>query len=289
MPNIKYVLTYICVLSLLMGNGPAYAFGTDGHRIIAGIVENHLSDKTTQRLKAITGGIDLGQLSLWPDKIRGSAQWKHTKSWHYINIADREQLQTTARSTKGDVLSALEESYRQLQLPEGDITVRKRREALAFFMHFAADIHQPLHVGRWSDRGGNLVGIQWSGKTRLTNLHWVWDSGLLKTSKLSVEEYVKLLDRASHKQIRLWQQSGFFDWARESKMLRPQVYEFGTAGKASLSEKKPRIITQDYINRNKPIVEKRLLMAGIRIAGRLNRLFDPASSQSTKSFEKSGQ
>ena len=286
MPNKKYILTYIGILYLLIAAGPASAFGADGHRIIAAIAENHLSEKTALALKNISGDRDLASLSLWPDKIRGSAQWKHTKSWHYINLTDLEQLKTAARSSKGDVLSALEESYRQLQLPEGDIPEHERREALAFFMHFAADIHQPLHVGRWSDRGGNLVGIQWSGKTRLTNLHWVWDSGLLKTSKLSVEEYVKLLDRASHKQIRLWQQSSFFDWARESKMLRPQVYEFGTASKASSTGNKSRILTQDYINRNRPIIEKRLLMAGIRIAGHLNRLFDPGPSASNKDAGK---
>ena len=282
MPKPKYILTYISLLYLLIATGPASAFGADGHRIVAAIAENHLSEKTALALAKISGDRDLASLSLWPDKIRGSAQWKHTKYWHYINVADSEPLDRVVRSSKGDVLSALEESYRQLQLPEGDISERERREALGFFFHFAADIHQPLHVGRWRDRGGNLVGIQWTGKIRLTNLHWVWDSGLLKTADLSVEEYVKQLDRAGHKQIRLWQQGDFLDWARESKMLRPQVYEFGTASKPSSTGKKSRIITQDYINRNRPIIEKRLLMAGIRIAGHLNRIFDPAPSPSNK-------
>lgn len=276
MPKPKYILTYIGVFYLLVATGPASAFGADGHRIVAGIAENHLSENTAQALDAILGESDLGSLSLWPDQIRGKAKWKHTRYWHYINVADGAQLETATQSSKGDVLSALEQSFRQLQLPSGEISDREHLEALAFFVHFAADIHQPLHVGRRSDRGGNLVGIQWSGKTRLTNLHWVWDSGLLKTAGLSVEDYVKQLDRAGKKQIRHWQQDSFLDWARESKMLRSQVYEFGIGVNSSTAGKKSRIITEDYINRNRPIIEKRLLMAGIRLAGQLNRLYDPA-------------
>lgn len=278
MPKPKYILTYIGVFFLLVATGPASAFGADGHRIVAGIAENHLSENTAQALDAILGESDLGSLSLWPDQIRGKAKWKHTRYWHYINVADGAQLEGAVRSSKGDVLSALEQSFRQLQLPNDKISDRERLETLAFFIHFAADIHQPLHVGRRSDRGGNLIGIQWSGKTRLTNLHWVWDSGLLKTAGLNVEDYIEKLDRAGEKQIQRWQQDSFLDWARESKMLRSQVYEFGIGVNPSAAGKKSRIITEDYINRNRPIVEKRLLMAGIRVAGQLNRLFDPASN-----------
>ena len=117
MPNKKYILTYIGILYLLIAAGPASAFGADGHRIIAAIAENHLSEKTALTLTNISGDRDLASLSLWPDKIRGSAQWKHTKSWHYINLTDLEQLKTAARSSKGDVLSALEESIANYNYP----------------------------------------------------------------------------------------------------------------------------------------------------------------------------
>jgi hypothetical protein len=179
------------------------------------------------------------------------------------------------RSARGDVLSALNLAYEQLKEPQ--LSERERRQALSFFIHLAADIHQPLHVGRRDDRGGNSIAIKWPKKTKLKNLHWVWDSGLLSTAKLSVESYISHLDVASEKQIQHWQQDSFLGWAEESKMLRSQVYEFGIKTPPASAGEKPQRITQDYINRNRPIIEQRLLMAGIRLAGSLNTIFDPQS------------
>jgi hypothetical protein len=271
MLNKKWILTYISIYYLSIFSVQACAFGADGHRIIAGIAENHLSKKTALAVKSITG--DLAELSLWPDKIRGTPAWEKSKYWHYINVPDQQQVGTARRSSRGDVLSALNHAYEQLNQPR--LSERERLQALSFFTHFAGDIHQPLHVGRRDDRGGNGVAIKWPKKTKLTNLHWVWDSGLLSLTRLSVEDYIARLDIASEQQIQQWQQDSFLDWTVESKMLRSQVYEFDIKTPPAASGKKPQTITQDYIKRNQPIIEQRLLMAGIRLAGRLNQIFDP--------------
>ncbi|MGB0449892.1 MAG: S1/P1 nuclease [Porticoccaceae bacterium] len=273
MLNSKWILTYTSILYLAIFTGQACAFGADGHRIVVGIAENHLSEKTALEIGSITD--DLAELSLWPDKIRGIPAWKKSKYWHYINVPDQQQIATAKRSSRGDVLSALNLAFKQLK--EAQLSDRERLQALSFFIHFAADIHQPLHVGRGADRGGNSIAVKWPKKTKLTNLHWVWDSGLLHTAGLSVKDYISRLDIASEKQIQRWQQDSFLDWAEESKMLRSQVYEFGIKTPPASAGKKPQPITKDYINRNRPIIEQRLLMAGIRLAGSLNAIFDPQS------------
>jgi hypothetical protein len=273
MLNNKLILTYISILYLTLFTGQACAFGADGHRIIVGIAENHLSEKTALKIASITG--DLAELSLWPDKIRGIPAWNKSRYWHYINVPDHQPIAKAKRSSRGDVLRALNLAYEQLEQPQ--LSGPERLQALSFFIHFAADIHQPLHVGRKDDRGGNSIAIKWPKKTRLTNLHWVWDSGLLSVKRLSVEDYIARLDTASEKQIQRWQRDSFLDWAEESKMLRSQVYEFGIKTAPASAGKKPQHITQDYINRNRPIIEQRLLMAGIRLAGSLNAIFDPQS------------
>jgi hypothetical protein len=270
----KCLLTYISVFLLSILSSQTFAFGADGHRIITKIAKNHLSEKTVLAIGAITGDSDLAKLSLWPDRIRGTLKWRKSSSWHYINIADHETFETAKRSSRGDVLSALNDAYQQLKNTR--LSDSERLEALSFFIHFAGDIHQPLHVGRSGDRGGNSIAIKWPKKTKLKNLHWVWDSGLLSLSNLSVEDYVLKLDRVSQTQVQRWQQDNFLDWAVESKMLRSQVYEFGIATPAAQAGKKPLVISQDYIERNKPIIEKRLLMAGVRLAGQLNQIFDPS-------------
>ncbi|BAT92731.1 hypothetical protein VIGAN_07155100 [Vigna angularis var. angularis] len=43
------------------------------------------------------------------------------------------------------------------------------------------DVHQPLHVGFTSDKGGNLINIHWY--RRKQNLHHVWDVNIIETAK----------------------------------------------------------------------------------------------------------
>ena len=260
-------LAVAVVFWLALSSGQSLAFGVDGHRIIVTIAENHLSTKTAAELTQLSGGKPLTELALWPDQIRGDQKWSHTKSWHYINIKDQERFADLRRSRKGDVLSALNASYKQLQDPRTGS--KKRREALAFFMHLAGDIHQPLHVGRYSDLGGNRISIKWQGKNKRRNLHWVWDSGLIQDEQLTVDQYSALIGTTTAQQRRNWQGDSFLDWAAESKTLRAQVYEFGQP-----AQKGPVTIDQHYIDRTKPLIKKRLLMAGIRLAGCLNRIFD---------------
>ena len=255
------------VFWLAVNSGQSLAFGVDGHRITVAIAEQHLSQKTAAALAQISDGKALEELALWPDQIRGLQKWSHTKPWHYINIKDQQRFADLRRSPKGDVLSALNESYRQLQDPRTG--KQQRREALGFFLHLAGDIHQPLHVGRYSDLGGNRIPIKWLGQNKRRNLHWVWDTGLIKVEGLDVYQYSALIDKSTPQQRRNWQSDSFLDWAKESKILRAQVYEFGQPAR-----KGPITIDQHYIDRTKPLLKKRLLMAGIRLAGCLNRIFD---------------
>ncbi len=265
---VRSLRPFLAVWIMLCSN-PALSFGADGHRIVVNIAENHISPKTASAIGAIIGDADLDLLSLWPDKIRHLPAWKQSKYWHYINIDDREPFNNLKRNSDGDVLSALEHFYAELQDPQ--LGNKQKIEALAFFMHFVADIHQPLHVGRRDDRGGNSIEVQWLHQPTRANLHQVWDSLILKQENKTPLEYSQRLDRAHAGQITRWQQSHFLQWAKESKALRNQVYNFSPE-----IQRKRTTISPAYIERNKPIIEQRLLMAGIRLAGYLNRIFDPS-------------
>jgi energy-coupling factor transporter ATP-binding protein EcfA2 len=91
----------------------------------------------------------------------------------------------------------------------------------------------------------------------------------IKDEQLGVDQYSALINKTTAQQRYNWQSDSFLDWAMESKVLRAQVYEFGQP-----VQKGPVTIDQQYINRTKPLLKKRLLMAGVRLAGCLNRLFD---------------
>jgi len=93
---------------------------------------------------------------------------------------------------------------------------------------------------------------------------------MVKTKNLSTDQYVRLLDQISPRKIREWQSSSFLDWAAESKSLRQQVYDFSPEKQTPTT-----LIGQSYVDRNITLLEERLVMAGIRLAGKLNKIFDP--------------
>ena len=254
-------------LWLLLGSSTCYAFGADGHRIVVLIAQEHMSAKTKKAIDRIIDNDELSELSLWPDRIRYIPKWQQSKYWHYVSIDDGEQFTDFKRHSDGDVLSALEYFYAQLHNPE--LSKQQRREALSFFSHFVADIHQPLHVGRRADRGGNTIRVKWPDQPRGANLHQLWDSLILNTENKTPRQYSRYLNQAKTRQQAAGRQTDFLVWARESKALRHHIYDFPQ------TRYNRAIVSASYIERSKAIIEKRLLLAGLRLAECLDQIFDP--------------
>lgn len=244
--------------SLLAAPTAAFAWGPNGHRIVGQIAANHLTDEAKRAVDCLIGPQSLAQASTWPDEIRSDPAWKRADPWHYISIDDEETLETTQRSPDGDVLEALLRFEGVLRDPLA--APQAKVEALKFFVHFVGDIHQPLHVGRRPDRGGNSIEVVWFKEA--TNLHSVWDSGLIENEQLSFTEFVSFIDHPTLEEIKTWQASTYTDWVRESRELRERVYKIGD-GKLSYA----------YAYESIPVVKRRLLQAGVRLAGLLNTIF----------------
>ena len=247
----------LCLLALLAAD-TLLAWGVTGHRVVGRIAENHLDDVARQELKALMGHESLPRSGTWADEIRSDPAWRHAEPWHFISINDDESLETVSRSPDGDILEALGRFSAVLRDRTAD--PEKRRQALRFLVHFIGDIHQPLHVGRREDRGGNRVDVHWMRKP--SNLHRVWDSDLIDQQQLSFSEYAEMIDHPSAEQIRLWQAADFSVWAMESYELRSRVYDIGDGD-----------LGWDYKFKNMALIEKRMLQAGVRLAGLLNDIF----------------
>jgi hypothetical protein len=136
-----------------------------------------------------------------------------------------------------------------------------RREALKFVVHFVGDVHQPLHAGSRDDKGGNTWQVQFQGKG--SNLHRVWDSGLLTTRGLDVRAYADALDARGPAPLPspiAPLDDPYAQWAEESCRITaaPGFYPEG------------HVIDQSYVDAGLPTAELRLREAGRRLAEVLN-------------------
>lgn len=260
MKNIYLSLTCFAVLAFSIGE--IHAFGANGHRIVARVAENHLTPKAKKSIMKITKGAPLAKLAVWPDEIRSDSNWDYAKAWHFLSIDD-ESFKNLKRSEKGDVLEALSRFEKKLR--DTKIVGKERWQALAFYIHLMGDIHQPLHVGRRDDLGGNTIKVKWFNKN--SNLHSVWDSGLIENQYLSFREYASFVDSVTTQQKSKWQAASYLDFAKESKKLRNIVYEFGD------QKSEPPSLSYEYSYLKINILNQRLVQAGIRLAGKLNFIF----------------
>jgi S1/P1 Nuclease len=235
----------------------AAAWGPVGHRAVGRIAERHLTPATARAVDELLAPERLAYVTTWADDIRSEPDWAKADPWHWVTIPDGQTYESATRNPGGDVLEAI--ARFEKTLPDRAAPRTARIQALKWLSHLVGDLHQPLHVGRGDDHGGNDVLVLWLGEP--SNLHAVWDSKVIEQRQLSFSELAELLDHASADEVREWQASRPADWARESMQLRAACYEMGD-----------RRLSYHYAHDHWPTIQRRLLQAAIRLAGELNRL-----------------
>ena len=96
------------------------------------------------------------------------------------------------------MLEALAIQY--MRVADRSLTNRQQWQALAFFVHFSAEIHQPLYLYRRNDRGGNNLDVKSIDHRNNFNLHQIW-GGLLVKNDRPIHKYAKKLDADRVKDI----------------------------------------------------------------------------------------
>lgn len=247
----------------------AQAWGPLGHRVVAELAQRHLSPAVEAEIERLLAPEHTGRLAdvaNWADQIQDdpaqAALWQQTRSQHYVNFRGGSDCDyMPPRDCRDDrcVVAALRH-YTDV-LGDRSQPDAARREALKFVVHFAGDIHQPLHAGYRDDKGGNTYQVQFAGKG--SNLHKVWDSGLLSTRGLDWQAYAQVLDARGLVDLPAPiapLDNAYAQWAEESCRFT------GAAGFYPDGHK----IDQAYVVAELPLAEQRLREAGRRLAEVLN-------------------
>jgi hypothetical protein len=274
----------LLIACLMFACPAAHAWNAAGHRLAASIAWQQLSPATREFVaetlsrhadyprwqgKASTDApaAIFAEASTWPDDIRNDPRFydegleaptpsapglpdtaRH-KKWHYVDV-DRG----------GEVVDGeLERRINELSLLlHTNASAERMAWALPWLSHLVADIHQPLHVGRAEDRGGNGFEVENPFNKRLpfSSLHTYWDDlpgpPWLRGKRLA-ENTARLLERhppPAPGNTRLWRE--------ESRQLVRSAYPDAAGSLLPM-------ISEPFHQHARQIADRRLVDAGYRL------------------------
>ena len=245
--RIPLLFSGIILAAASLTSAPAFAWGAQGHRLVARIAETRLdpvAKAEVERLLATENGATLGGIAPWADQLRAEdpGLGRRSAGWHYINMAEDGCAYDRHRHCRnGDcVIEALK--AQSARLADRSLSDGERLQALKL---------------QFNERG--------------TNLHSLWDSGMFYALQLDDEHYLQRLQAlpAPSGVVAPQLQRDATRWAEQSCRIatREGIYPAN------------RKIGQDYADTWRPLAEAQLRLAGERLAALLNELLDTAPGQ----------
>lgn len=238
-----------------------HAWGQTGHRITGAIAEQYLTDEARAAIQQLLPHESLAEASTYADEMKSNPDdfWqKEAGPYHYVTVPKGKHYHEVGAPEQGDAYTALNRFSKTVK--DKNASLEDRQIALRFIVHIIGDLHQPLHAGNGTDRGGNdfKLSFFWDD----SNLHRVWDSGLIDRRQLSYTEWTNWLSKKiTPEQAAEWNTTDPLVYIAESIEIRDVIYPE--------TEK----LSWDYLYQHLPIATERLQEGGVRIAAHLNELF----------------
>ena len=259
--SIKHLLLSFLLLYI---PGQTMAWGMLGHRIVGEVADCYIKGKTRKEVRKILGHESLAMASNWADFVKSDSTFKYLDNWHYANFIDNldfQQLKIAMEKETGtNIYNRI--GFLSTELKNGNLDQTKKQMYLRLLIHLVGDLHQPMHMGRQDDLGGNRVKLYWFNQP--TNLHRLWDSDIIESMQLSYTEYAAAVNYPNRTQLKTWLHDDLNVWAFESYQLSRTLYSSVTPEqKLSYRYNYDHIATLDH----------QLLKGGVRLAGLLNRVF----------------
>ena len=255
---LKLIFIYNFFLGYFWSND--ITWGKTGHRVVGEVASKYISKNTRTSLDKILEGQSLAYVSTYADEIKSDKKYSKYNAWHYANLDLNETYQSSYKNPNGDIVKAIKKSIEILKFKSS--TKNEKQFYLKLLVHLVGDLHQPLHLGKKEDRGGNDIDILWFGKK--TNLHRLWDSDIIDSSKFSFTELSHNLPIISLEKRKKITSSSIDSWIQETHALTKKIY-------MELPEN--RNLGYEYSYENFEIIRYQLLKAGLRLAFILDDIF----------------
>ncbi len=253
------------LLGLLIGM-PFFsmAWGILGHRIVGQIADSYLTKKTKRAIFDILGNESVAMSSNWADFVKSDPSLSYLSSWHYMDVKGGLNADQFKNFLDTDTIT---DAYTKInfmvaQLKNKDLTQDKKAMYLKLLIHIVGDIHQPLHVGRPEDLGGNKIRVLWFKDT--VNLHQVWDDRLINFQQLSYTEYATAINYTTRAQRNEWQSEPLSTWLWQSYQVADKIY-----GDIKPDQRLDFKYNFNYL----ATLNLQLLKGGVHLAGLLNEIF----------------
>lgn len=235
-------------------------WGKTGHKVVAEVASQHLSNSARLAVDELLDGASLVSVSNYADLIRSDRNYDKYRTWHYVNYPFDQNYEESEKNPNGDLIYALRKCITIL----GDPNEKKESKTfhLKLLVHFIGDLHQPMHVWRVEDRGGNEIRVKWFGK--LSNLHRVWDSQMIDDYNMSYKELAKNLTKFPQSEIAKIQELSLSDWVEKTHAHAQGIFENITLN---------RELAHPYNYQYFDLVKKQLYLSGLHLSEILNKIF----------------
>jgi len=273
-------ILWISVLCALLAVQSAEGWGSMGHMIIGQLAWDRLSSTAQSVANSFLGTQSMAEIAPLADSFRETPEGAWSEPCHFCNLP-KGATNFTMKYCPGFCVVKSIMNYTKILASEAsnpfqcDYDTGVEPCALEFLVHFAGDAHQPLHVSYAYDRGGNDVKVDFYGTS--TNLHAVWDTKIIEQWDTNWTDAVSQLEQIMQSEpstIKHYlRATNPITWADESfGYVLSTVYNFTDSEYSMRGEPQ---LGDTYYHRNLPIVQQRLIAAGVRLGAILNKLFDP--------------
>jgi len=260
--KMKTKIIYLLVAFMVFSSdvNASKKWGQTGHRVVGKIADEYLTRKAKREIKKLLNHKSLAFVSTYADEIKSDKRYNDFYTWHYINMGLDENYEDSEKNPTGDLVTGIE--YCKKIIQDKNASDDDRAFYLKLLIHLIGDLHQPMHIGRKEDRGGNDIKLKWHYSD--TNLHRVWDTDMIDGYQMGYEELAENADFLTKKQVKEIQEGTVVDWVNEVHELSNKVYASAETGEN---------LSYQYSYNYFDIARKQMQIGGIRLAKVLNDLF----------------